>query len=159
MKILWDKMWLQRVLNERTEEEELEQMWEMSTIRKKDSGLPANIYVDDSRSYIRGRHAMRIKFQPDKADRPISSHFVSMTMDGDVMQNTLHHHTISLSSKEIDMIRNFVYNNVEALRALSDMKIEQDDFKDIMIPGGKAASPSEKERLHKDLAALLRSSK
>lgn len=121
-------------------------MWEMATIRKKDSRLPVNIYVDDSMSYKRGRHAMRIKFQPDKSDKPVSRHFVSMTMDGDVIQNTLHHHTISLTSREIDMIRNFVHNNVDALEALSDMKIEQDDFKGIMIPGGKAASSSEKER-------------
>lgn len=48
---------------------------------------------------------------------------------------------------------------MEALEALSDMKIEQDDFKRIMIHGGKAASSSERERLRKDLAALLREEK
>lgn len=33
------------------------QLYEMATLKKKDSGLPVNLYIDDSLSYKRGKHS------------------------------------------------------------------------------------------------------
>lgn len=64
-------------------------LYEMATLRKKDSKLPVNLYIDDSLSYQRGGHSKRIKFQTDKGDRPNTrSNFSSMTLDGEVVEST-----------------------------------------------------------------------
>ncbi len=44
--------------------------FEMTTLRKTRSGLPVNLYLDDSGSYLNGGHGPRIKFQSDKGNCP-----------------------------------------------------------------------------------------
>jgi len=66
------------------------QLYETITLRKKDSGLPVNLYIDDSLSHKRGKHSKRIKFQTDKGDKPNTrGSFSSMTLDGKVVEKTL----------------------------------------------------------------------
>jgi len=135
-----------------------DQLQEMATVRKKTTLLPVNLYLDDSMSYIRGRHHKRIKFQPDYGDKPITNTFSEMKFDGTLVEDTIHNNTMCLTSKDIQAIRNFVLNNVEALDQLADMNIEIDDFKKIMILGGKIADKETKERFLVALQNILQES-
>jgi len=135
----------EKVLNES------QKLMEMSTVRKKSSGLPVNIYLDDSMSYSRNKHSKRIKFQTDTGDKPITGSFSSMLLDGTIPKNKKY----SLSSKDINDVKQFVLNNKVAIEALADMNIEIDDFKRMMIQGGEPASEEQKKKLLKDLSEAM----
>jgi len=130
---------------------ESQKLMEMSTVRKKSSGLPVNIYLDDSMSYLRGKHSKRIKFQTDTGDKPITGSFSSMLLDGTIPKD----HKYSLASKDINDVKQFVLNNKIAIEALADMNIEIDDFKKIMIRGGEPATEEQKKKLLKDLSEAI----
>jgi hypothetical protein len=100
---------------------------EMATLRKNKSGLPVNLYLDDSMSYKRSGHAQRIKFQPDKGDRPITRTMIPMSI-GDDPQVMGRGVKTSLSTADIEKIKSFVRANKNLLLALSDMKIDIQDF-------------------------------
>lgn len=110
-------------------------------LRKTDSKLPVNLFIDDSRSYKRGRHSKRIKFQNNHGDKPNTrGSFSSMTLDGEVVKKTLPSH-LEISQKDIDKIRNFVLNNKDCLSLIADFELEYDYFKQHpMIPGGEPAT-------------------
>ena len=121
------------------------QLFEMSTLRKKDSGLPVNIYIDDSLSYKRGKHSKRIKFQTDKGDKPNTrGNFSSMKLDGSVIEKTLPS-KLEISSKDIEAVSNFVINNSECLSLIAAFDLDYDYFKHfLMIPGGELATDEQK---------------
>ena len=100
---------------------------EMATLRKSRSGLPVNLWLDDSMAYKRSGHAYRIKFQPDKGERPITRSMVPMTIEDDpkIMGNNP---KINLSNDDINKVKAFVIANKNLLLALSDMKIDFIDF-------------------------------
>lgn len=129
---------------------------EMATLRKKDSGLPVNIYIDDSISYKRGKHSKRIKFQTDKGDRPNTRFgFSSMTLDGNVVAKTLPD-SIDIDAADITQIRNFVLNNAECLSLVADFNLDYDDFKNhLMIVGGEPATDEQKEEQKEKLRRYL----
>ena len=118
---------------------------EMSTLRKKDSGLPVNIYIDDSLSYKRGGHSKRIKFQTDMGNKPVTSSFATMKLNGELVEKTIQH--LEISQKEINEIRNFVINNKECLSLVADMDLDYITFvNSLMIPGGEKATEEQKEQ-------------
>jgi len=121
-------------------------LFEMVTLRKFSSQLPANLYLDDSMSY-KG-HPKRIKFQPNKGEKPITRNFLEMCFDGDIksLNSPTSLKYLKLKSKEVNEIRQFVFNNKEALEILADMDIEIEDFKKIMITGGEPATPEQREQ-------------
>lgn len=120
----------------------------MVTLRKKDSGLPVNIYIDDSISYKRGKHSKRIKFQTDIG-------FSSMTLDGNVVAKTLPD-SIDIDAADIAQIRNFVLNNAEYLSLVADFNLDYDDFKNhLMIVGGEPATDEQKEEQKEKLRRYL----
>jgi len=101
---------------------------EMATLRKKRSGLPVNIWLDDSMLYKRaGGHGMRIKFQPDKGDHPVTRSMVPMTIEDDPKIVGTNVKT-NLSVSDIEQIKSFIKTNKNLLIALSDMKIDFVDF-------------------------------
>ncbi len=114
---------------------------ELATLRKKDSKLPVNLYIDDSISYKRGRHSKRVKFQTNHGNKPNTrGSFSSMTLDGKVVEKTLPSH-LEISQKDLDKIRNFVLNNKDCLSLIADFELEYDYFKQhLMIPGGEPAT-------------------
>lgn len=57
------------LLDSRSSVNERSNAFEMATLRKARSGLPVNLYLDDSGSYLDGGHGPRIKFQPDKGEQ------------------------------------------------------------------------------------------
>lgn len=130
--------------------------YEMATLRKKDSKLPVNLYIDDSLSYQRGGHSKRIKFQTDKGDRPNTrSNFSSMTLDGDIVESTLPR-SMELSSKDIQNISNFVKNNSNCLSLVSDMEMDFSDFKSyFMAEGSDLISNEQKEKLQNEVNEYL----
>lgn len=131
-------------------------LYEMATLRKKDSKLPVNLYIDDSFSYQRGSHSKRIKFQTDKDDRPNTrSNFSSITLDGGIVESTLPR-SMELSSKDIQKISNFVKNNSNCLLLVSDMEMDFSDFKSyFMIEGSDLISNEQKEKLQNEVNEYL----
>jgi len=103
---------------------------EMSTLRKNRSGLPVNIWLDDSMLYKRGGHGMRIKFQPDKGDSPVTRGMVPMTIEDE--PRVIGNNKLKISNSDVEKIRDFVKANKDLLKALSDMKIDFIDFVDKM---------------------------
>lgn len=117
------------------------QLYETITLKKKDSGLPVNLYIDDSLSYKREKHSKRIKFQTDKDDKPNTRrNFSSMTLDGKVVEKTLPK-KLEISQKDIEAVSNFVVNNYECLSLVADFDLDYDYFKHhLMIKGGELAT-------------------
>jgi hypothetical protein len=59
MKIVITGDFFERLRERMSGRDELE---EMAGLKKSRTGLPVNLWVDDSHAYIRGKHAKRIKF-------------------------------------------------------------------------------------------------
>lgn len=116
---------------------------DMATLRKKDTKLPVNIWVDDAGTYLNSGHCKRIKFQKDYGNSPVTNSFAIMKLSGEIVQNTLEGNKIS--SKDIEKIRNFVSNNFAILDELSDANISIFEFRELMIPSGEKASIEEIE--------------
>jgi hypothetical protein len=110
---------------------ENQQITEMATLRKKRSGLPVNLYLDDSKSWAQAGHWKRIKFQPNKGDPPDTRSMIPMSIDENP-EILVKNPKMSLSAKDIEQIKNFVRSNRELLLQLSDAKIDIGDFLDRM---------------------------
>lgn len=136
------------------------QLYEMATLRKKDSGLPVNLYIDDSLSYKRGKHSKRIKFQTDKGDKPNTrGSFFSMTLDGKVVEKTLPK-KLEISQRDIEAVSNFVINNYECLSLVADFELDYDYFKHhLMIKGGELATEDQLKAQKELLDAYLAENK
>ena len=110
-----------RLLEKMSSRDELE---EMSTLKKSDTGLPVNIWVDDTRAYIAGKYTKRIKFQGDYGNNTNRSNLFSMILSKDDPQIPANQISkLKLPSKDIDAIKTFVKNNVDLLDKLADEKI------------------------------------
>jgi hypothetical protein len=113
-----------RIYERITGKETLDALDEMSTLKKIDSGLPVNIWVDDTGAYIRGGHAKRIKFQGDYGNKTNAGNLFSMIISKDDPQIPVKQlPKLRLPAKDIDMIKTFVKNNADLLDKLADEKI------------------------------------
>lgn len=131
---------------------------EFANLSKKMTGLPVNIWVDDSQSYIQGRHAKRIKFQINSEHTWVSTNkreTACMDLEGNVIEKTFNAKHAEITSKEIKAVSNFVKNNAEALELLSDEIIDISDFTQVMIKGGELCSPEVKQAKLKNLEELV----
>jgi Flp pilus assembly CpaF family ATPase len=118
--IIKDKFW-GPFLERFSGRDELE---EMAGLKKPDSGLPVNLWLDDSHAYIHGRHAKRIKFQGDYGNNTNRTNLFSMTISKDDPQIPVKQlPKLKLPSKDIDKIKIFVKNNADLLNKLADEKI------------------------------------
>jgi len=116
-----------------TEQENLQeniQLQEMAVFRKKESGLPVNLYFDDSGTWKNTGHWKRIKIQPDKGDHPNTRNMIPMSISDDP-KILVDNPNIRLSNSEVGQIKSFVANNVELLLNLEDvgMKYFYDNVK------------------------------
>lgn len=117
---------------------------EFAALTKERTGLPVNIWVDDSQSYIQRRHGKRIKFQVTHSDSIISTNnyiMACMDLKGNIIKKTYDPEVSELTSKDIKQVRNFVLNNREFLSLLSDNLIDIGDFLEVMIKGGDLVDP------------------
>lgn len=120
---------------------------EMANCRPAKTGLPVNIWIDETEAYKSGKHAKRIKFQINRNVRFQPSNTCTMTLDGNipnmVWEKAKRNAEFSLSTEEIDSIKNFVVNNAYALDKVADQLLWLDDFWSIFIKGGDEATDEE----------------
>jgi hypothetical protein len=109
------------IWQERKDYDELE---EMAGLRKPDSGLPVNLWLDDSEHYKRAGHWKRIKFQGDYGNKANPGNMFNMTIseNPEIMPPEIES-KIKLPTKDIEKIKTFVKNNVDLLSKLADQKI------------------------------------
>jgi hypothetical protein len=102
-----------------------DELEEMAGLKKSRTGLPVNLWVDDSHAYVRGRHAKRIKFQGDYGNNVNAGNMFSMLLSKDDPQiPTTQLPRLKLPAKDIDAIKTFVKNNADLLDKLADEKID-----------------------------------
>jgi hypothetical protein len=98
---------------------------EMAGLKKSRSGLPVNLWLDDSHAYVAGKHAKRIKFQGDYGNNTNRANLFSMIISKDDPQIPVKQlPKLRLPAKDIDAIKNFVRNNADLLDKLADEKID-----------------------------------
>lgn len=107
-------------------------LFEMACLRKNKTGLPVNIYVDDSGSWRESGHANRIKFQRDRGDRPITRDVIPMSIE-DNPQILVPNPDMELSAADVNAVKRFVIENKELLEKLGDTEIDIDDFIQNMV--------------------------
>ncbi len=113
--------WRERLSEKASAAAELE---EMAGLKKATTGLPVNLWLDDSHAYIRGRHAKRIKFQGDYGNNANARNMFSMMISKDDPQIPPDQvRRVKLTAKDIDKIKVFVKNNADLLAKLADEKI------------------------------------
>lgn len=102
--------------------------FEMATLRKARSGLPVNLYLDDSGSYLDGGHSPRIKFQSDKGNSPNTRSMIPMTISDEPMIPLRNYQSRldGVGSNDISLIMEFVIANKENLLRLCDRNDEYD---------------------------------
>lgn len=132
---------------------------EMANCRPKKTGIPMNIWIDETEAYKRGRHSKRIKFQINKNPKFQPSNSCSMLLDGSIPEKQEQQMYLSkdfdLKIKDIEEVRNFVLNNAYALDKIADQKLDLDDFWGFAIIGGNKASEEEKEFLRQETNYFL----
>jgi hypothetical protein len=102
-----------------------DELEEMAGLRKSRTGLPVNLWVDDSHAYVRGRHSKRIKFQGDYGNNVNAGNMFSMIISkNDPQIPAKQFARLKLPAKDIDAIKTFVKNNVDLLDMLADEKID-----------------------------------
>ena len=85
-----------------------------SSLRKKRTGLPVNIYVDDSGTWKKMRHANRIKIQCNKGDHPNAHGMIPMSID-DNPRILVDNPKMELSAADINAVKKFVIANKDLL--------------------------------------------
>lgn len=129
---------------------------EMANKYREETLLPMNIWIDETGSYVRGRHGKRIRFQLDKSDYFDNDNTGSMGLDGTVYPPSLK--IRDLMANDIEELRNFVRNNRHALDLVADQKVRLYKVWPYIIKGGKAASDDEVERLNAKVDELAHDS-
>lgn len=119
---------------------------EMVNVRKKQTGLPVNIWIDEAETYKKGKYSKFIKFQMDKGLN-FKEPTCPMLLDGTIPE--WKQGQCFISKSEIKEIQTFVINNAYALDKLADQLIWKEDFFEFMIKGGDEASKEQIEILQK----------
>ena len=118
---------------------------EMANKHKEETLLPMNIWIDETRSYMRCGHGKRIWFQLNKAENFENSNAESMDLDGRRCPPTLN--IQELQERDLAALRHFVHNNRYALERIADQEVRLYRIWPDMIKGGERASAE-------DIAAL-----
>ena len=133
--------------------DESELVCEMSNKYKEETGLPMNIWIDETKTYVRGGHGKRIKFQLNTADDFDASECGSMDLNGNIHPKNLR--IKGLKSKDIQKLRNFVLNNKYALEHVADQDLWLYKVWPSMIMGGEPASYEEISKLNLKVDELI----
>lgn len=121
---------------------------EMANVRKKQTGLPVNIWIDEAETYKKGKYSKFIKFQMDKGLN-FKEPTCLMLLDGTIPEWEKMQEQCFISKSEIKEIQTFVINNAYALDKLAGQLIWKEDFFEFMIKGGEKASKEQIEILRK----------
>lgn len=136
----------------------LDTIYSMANFRGYKINLSMNLWIDEGKEYVRGRHSKRIKFQMDHAKEIHDWNFASMTLDGNVVEKTFTDKSI-ITAKEIKQVSNFTKNNAYALDKLADMLIDDDEWKEVMIKGGDPATQEQIEEQKRKVDEYILDSK
>jgi hypothetical protein len=102
-----------------------DELEEMATLKKAVTGLPVNIWVDETKAYTLGGHAKRIKFQGDYGNNTNRSNLFTMSLSKDDPQIPAKQLSkLKLPTKDINAIKTFVKKNADILDKLADERID-----------------------------------
>lgn len=104
-----------------------ETAFEMACLRKNKTGLPVNIYVDDSGAWKGTEFANCIKFQKDKGDTPVFQDLIAMSIEEDP-KILAPFPDMELSPSDIDAVKRFVVENKVLLEKLENTEIDIEEF-------------------------------
>lgn len=121
------------LVSEQSGEAELDRFLEMSNLRKSETGLPVNIWLDDSGRWRKTPHGNRIKFQGDAGNRVNIDNAGCMSIE-DVPQIFEQPKDLRLNSKQIKAIQQFIRNNKELIEQLGRTEISILEFGRRMVP-------------------------
>jgi hypothetical protein len=99
-----------------TENTSIEHLMEMSKLTRDETGLPVDIWIDEGNTFIKSGHGKRIKFQGDKSNQN-TNNWIPLTINENPqipIKNVKH----NLDNKDLNMIKEFVITNYEALNKL-----------------------------------------
>ena len=117
--------------------------YEMTPLKKKYTGLPMNIWIDELQKYKIGKHEIYVKFQLDTEDelKPFKK-VGAINLDGEIKKNC------KLTELELDALKIFVINNSEAIKKIADCVLFLSDIEKHFIKGTKKANKKRKEKLN-----------
>lgn len=98
-----------------------------NTLRKNDTGLPVNIWIDDMAWKQKSHWKRIIKFQPDKGDKSDTRIFIPMSIE-DNPQIKARNPKLSININEIEQVRQFIINNKDLLLKYSIQEITITEF-------------------------------
>ena len=129
---------------------------DMAVKWKKETLLPMQIWIDESRAYERRGPANRIAFQLDASDELKPDSVGWMDLDGNLSPESP---AGELAEGDLGRLRNFVRNNRSALEQLADTAIHLYQIWPDIIKGGTPATAEEIKSLADKVAALVESNK
>ena len=125
----------------------MEKLFEMVNFYKEDLDLPVNVWLDENKTYLLGKHGKRIKFQINYMPKIRDEYMCPMMLDGEIPPRILKKMKKSknweISTRDLERVRNFVINNYYVLDLMSDQRLKRKDFEKIVIKGGFFASDEE----------------
>jgi hypothetical protein len=95
-------------------------------LRKEETGLPVNIWLDTDATYINGGHWKRIKFQTNTGNNIQPENMLPMTIANEPVITG----NCKLSQSKINVIKNWVVKYQDYLEYLADKKIDIKKFKE-----------------------------
>lgn len=103
---------------------------EMATLRKEDSGLPMDVWIDEGMTYI--RHAPRMKFKASNEQRTTREFSSILITNPPVIENLPE--KSNLEKRDIEKLKTFVEDNMELLLKVANGEI---DFRRDFLPNMK----------------------
>lgn len=93
---------------------------EMATLRKADSNLPMDVWLDEGGTYQ--GHAPRIKFRASKEQRNTREFSSMLLTDPPTIENPPQHY--DLKPKDLELLKKFVIENLDLLLKLANNEID-----------------------------------
>ena len=93
---------------------------EMATLRRDDSGLPFDIWLDEGATYI--KHAPRIKFRASNEQRTTREYSSMLITNPPTIENLPD--KTPIRKRDLEKLKAFVVNNMEALLRLANGEID-----------------------------------
>lgn len=113
---------------------------ELANYRKRDTGLPVNVWIDGYQTYKKGKHYKRIKFQINKSNIIQKNNFGTISLyNGKIINKDqiIKNKNFELAEKDLQGLENFVKNNFFALNQIEDDLLSESEFLKVILKGTK----------------------
>ncbi len=120
---------------------------EMANYQKRDLSLPVNIWLDKGKTYQRGGHYKRVKFQINYANSIQKRNFASISLDTNKVINkkkVLKRRNCEIDNDTVHKVETFCANNNFALSALADEILSESEFLTVVIKGGEVKTEEDR---------------